>query len=210
MNVVDYVKLWFYGIVKPAEAIKTIQKKKPDLKEGVISVALLGLIMGAINAIITTLVGTRDLVGTWLNGIIINPIMIIVELLVFAAIYHAIAALLKGKSSFGQRAGFFGIFMGISVVAMLPMLALIVIASLLPTSLAIAMVVLMVIGVIGTMMAAGIAVGTLFSVLPGIEKTKLPRTGLILGTTAGVIFILMMIIVVLFAQYIVGTSPMLA
>jgi uncharacterized protein (DUF983 family) len=205
MKLTEYGKLWYGGIFKPTEAAKKMQKEKPGTQEGAISVALLSLIIGVILGATGMMAGTTDVVMLWASSLIFLPIIMVLCLLAFAGVFRFIANALKGKAKYDATAGFFGIYAGIMVIAMLPMMIFEGIAGFVSDGMF--ALVLTAIGILGTTMMSGIASGFLYEVLSSSEKTKLPRTGLIYGTTTGLITVIMMVLVTLllpeFAAYLV-------
>lgn len=197
MKLTEYGKLWYGGIFKPTDAIKKFQKEKPGTKEGVTSIAMLSIIVGVILGATGMMAGTTDIVMLWASAVVLFPILAAVGLLVFAGVFRVIANGLKGKAKYGATAGFFGIYAGMMVIAMIPTMVLNSAAGF--VSDATFALVLMAIGILGTAMMSGVASGFLYEVLSTSEKTKLPRTGLIYGTTTGLITVILMVLVTLLA-----------
>ncbi|MEM0372279.1 MAG: YIP1 family protein [archaeon] len=195
MKLTEYGKLWYGGIFKPTEAIKRIQKEKPGTKEGLTSVVLLSLVIGVVFGTIGTFAGTEDVVMLWTSSLILIPILAAICLLLFAGIFRFVANNFKGKAKFDETVGFFGIYAGVIVVAMVPLAIFNAVAGAVAD--ATFALLLVAIGTLGTAMLSGVASGLLYEVLSSIEKTKLPRTGLIYGTTTGLITVLLMVIVAL-------------
>lgn len=187
MQVVEYMKLWFNGIIKPDEAIKIMKKKKYGIRDGIVSAAALGLVLGFIFALTITLTTGGDLLQTWAVGIILIPVIIAIGVLIFSGLFRFIANYLGGTGTIETTTGFFGIFIGIMAISMVPMIIFNGIAGAIMISSSTLALLLIALGTLTTAALGGIANGLMYEMISTLEKAKLPRTGLIYGTTTGIL-----------------------
>jgi len=195
--------------------------KKPDAKytfeEGILSVVFASVIIGILNFLSSLMDSTVEPTGAFVTNVIVMPIIFIIGLLVFAALFRWIAGMHKGKGDFKKDCTALGVYLGSLIFAggiVLFVFGLISSAffnAADPTSINYFLMFL----VIGIMVAlvACIAI-TIFGLwleeLAAVEKLNVYTTAKILGLATAVIILVALAIIGAVAELSIGPYKALA
>jgi len=95
--------------------------KKPNVKytfeDGILSVVFASVIIGILYFLSSLMDSTVDLTSAFVLNVIVLPILIVVGLLVFAALFRWIAGMHKGKGDFKKDCAALGVYLGSLIFA---------------------------------------------------------------------------------------------
>jgi hypothetical protein len=101
----DWLKLWIGTFFKKPSA-------KYTFENGIISVVFASVIIGILNFLSSMMDSTVELTGSLVINVIVLPIIIVIGLLVFAAVFRWIAGMHKGKGDFKKDCAAMGVYLG--------------------------------------------------------------------------------------------------
>jgi len=106
----DWLNLW----------INTFMKKpnvKYTFEDGVKSVVFASVIMGILYFLSSLMDSTVDLTSAFVVNVIVLPIVVVIGLLIFAAVFRWIASMHKGKGDFKKDCAAIGVYLGSLIFA---------------------------------------------------------------------------------------------
>jgi len=106
----DWLNLW----------INTFMKKpnvKYTFEDGVKSVVFASVIMGILYFLSSLMDSTVDLTSAFVVNVIVLPIVVVIGLLVFAAVFRWVAGMHKGKGDFKKDCAAIGVYLGSLIFA---------------------------------------------------------------------------------------------
>jgi MFS family permease len=106
----DWLKLWIGTFFKKPNA-------KYTFEDGILSVAFASVIIGILNFLSSMMDSTVELTGSLAINVIVLPIVIVIGLLVFAAVFRWIAGMHKGKGDFKKDCAAMGVYLGSLIFA---------------------------------------------------------------------------------------------
>ncbi len=101
----DWLNLWVNTFMKRL-------KVKYTFEDGVKSVVFSSVIIGALNFLSSLFETTGNAVTSFAVNVILLPILVLVGLAVFAAVFRWLAGMQKGKGSFKKDCGAIGLYLG--------------------------------------------------------------------------------------------------
>jgi len=189
MKATEIIKTWFTLLTEPEKTVKKLQKKKLTTSDGLISVAILGMVGFLLLSIpIATTTNTYGspayAVGSIIGTMIAGAAISIIGLLICAGILRFIANHYKGKGKFGEIVGAFGIIGGAMAIAQIPMVFF-MLAGILRN--------LVLMGIVGfitipiTSALSTMVTGELFELISAKEKLSVTISAMVYGATIGLI-----------------------
>ena len=101
----DWLKLWIGTFFKKPNA-------KYTFEDGILSVVFASVIIGILNFLSSLMDSTVELTGSFVINVIVLPIVIVIGLLVFAAVFRWVAGMHKGKGDFKKDCAAIGVYLG--------------------------------------------------------------------------------------------------
>jgi len=106
----DWLNLWIGTFFKKPNA-------KYTFEDGILSVVFASVIIGVLNFLSSLMDSTVELTGSFVINVIVLPIVLVIGLLVFAAVFRWVAGMHKGKGDFKKDCAALGVHLGSLVFA---------------------------------------------------------------------------------------------
>ncbi len=203
MNVKEYISLWFKGIIDADKVAKKLERGKLNSKEGLISIGLFSLIIGVIFSalIVPFSKNIQSTIMILIFSLILLPFISMIGLGIFSVVLSLISKATGGKANSGKIMGLFGIVIPMIAIASAPAMLLGVIGAV--TKNIPVYYLAMGIGVLITSIAGSIVNAVMLQSLSRVQKTSLPKAGMVYGATTGAlmaVFFLLMAVLMLFVR----------
>ncbi|OYT54249.1 MAG: hypothetical protein B6U72_03560 [Candidatus Altiarchaeales archaeon ex4484_2] len=116
---IDYLIIWFRLLFKPESVVEEFRSRKPDLREGILSTAYVGFLLGLIAFLFFSLFSLIAALGDLMAGLISllisgaiflvgAPLALVIILLVSTAFMRVASVVFKGSGSFSEECGILG------------------------------------------------------------------------------------------------------